>query len=109
MNDIASYVVVAIAGLALGVFYWLGLWWTCRRTIAGAASGSLIALSYFVRLGVMLGTMYILGRDSLIKLAIILLAMLAVRFAVSRQLTALQDSQAPQLSTGKNDDSGHNS
>jgi len=109
MNDIASYVIVAIAGLALGVFYWLGLWWTCRSTVAGAASSSLIALSYFVRLGVMVGTMYILGRDSLIKLAIILVAMLAVRFAVSGHLTSLQNAQAPQACTGKTDDSGHNS
>ena len=88
MNEIIAHVPILIAGLALGVFYWGGLWWTCQRIMDGRALPALMGLSYFVRLGVAVGAMYLLGQGSMTKLILIVVAMLAVRIVMHRSLSA---------------------
>ncbi len=95
MNEIISYIPIVVAGLALGVFYWGGLWWTCHRVMDGRTHVGLMGLSYFVRLAVVVAAMYVLGRDSTPNLVIIVLAMLAVRVLMGRRL-----SMAPAEASG---------
>lgn len=87
MNEIIAHIPVLVAGIALGVFYWGGLWWTCQRIMDGRAHPALMGLSYFVRLGVAVGAMYLLGQDSMTRLVLIVVAMLAVRIAMHRSLS----------------------
>ena len=88
MNEIIAHIPVLVAGIALGVFYWGGLWWTCQRIMDGRAHPALMGLSYFVRLGVAVGAMYLLGQGSMIRLVLIVVGMLGVRIAMSRSLSA---------------------
>ena len=95
-NEVVSYTLVVVVGLALGVLYWGGLWWTCRRITDGNVHPGLMGLSYFLRLGVTVGAMWVMGRGSILRLAIIVACMLLVRLAMTRSLSALEATECPQ-------------
>lgn len=93
MSETVSYITAAVAGLALGVFYWGGLWWTCRRVVDGRAPAALIAVGYFVRLAVVVGAMYVLMQGSYIRLGIIVGAMLLVRLVMTGLISTLDTAR----------------
>jgi F1F0 ATPase subunit 2 len=88
MIEILNGLLAAFAGLALGLFYFAGLWFTLHRLPGHPHPGLWVAGSFALRLAVSLSGFYlILGPDrSLIRLGIALLAFLAVRMILTRRL-----------------------
>ena len=59
-----SLVLALIAGLLLGIIFFVGLWWTVRRGVAAKNVASLFFTSMLLRMSiVVLGFYFILGDD----------------------------------------------
>lgn len=59
MNFTVSLVLAFLAGLALGLFYYGGLWLTVQRLPKSRSPGVLAAVSLFLRLGLVLVAFYL--------------------------------------------------
>jgi F1F0 ATPase subunit 2 len=88
MTEILSGLLAALGGMALGLFYFAGLWFTLRRLPGHPHPALWVASSFMLRLTVsLIGFYIVLGTDrSLTRLGIALLAFLAVRVALTRRL-----------------------
>jgi len=88
MTEMLWGLLAALGGVALGLFYFAGLWFTLRRLPGHPHPALWVAGSFILRLAVSLTGFYlILGADrSLARLGIALLAFLAVRVALTRRL-----------------------
>jgi F1F0 ATPase subunit 2 len=61
MNETGTLVLTALAGGALGVMYFGGLWWTVRRSLASKRPGLWVFASLLVRMALALAGFYWLG------------------------------------------------
>lgn len=95
MTEILWGLLAALGGVALGLFYFAGLWFTLRRLPGHPHPALWVAGSFILRLSVSLTGFYlILGPDrSLTRLGIALLAFLAVRVALTRRLRPASQSK----------------
>jgi len=81
MNDTLVLVLAGIAGGALGIFFFGGLWWTVRKTLASGRPALWVFGSLLLRMGVTLvGFYWVSGGDWQRMLACL------VGFVVARQL-----------------------
>lgn len=81
-----TYGIAILAGLALGGFFFGGLWWTVRR-LPGARHPAALALSSFLaRTVVTAGGLFVAADGRVGPLAAGLAALLAVRFVLIRRL-----------------------
>ena len=103
MSDGLSYVLSVIAGLALGTFYFGGLWWTVERIARVRNPGLLYMGSLLVRLMVVVGVFYFLTGGRWERLAFCVGGLLVARFAVMGLLkTVGSDEGTSELSDGAN-------
>ena len=58
MNNLFLILLSVIAGAALGSFFYGGLWWTIRKLPTTRQAGLLFALSWIIRMGVVLVGLY---------------------------------------------------
>lgn len=73
------------AGVALGLFYFGGLWWTVRALQRSARPGLLLVASFVFRLGLVAAALYFLVRDQWQAAPVFLAVFLATRsFVVGR-------------------------
>lgn len=88
MTEIITWVLAALGGAVLGLFYFAGLWFTLRRLPGHPHPALWVIGSFILRLAVSLAGFYvILGSDrNLTRLGIALLAFLAARVALTRWL-----------------------
>jgi F1F0 ATPase subunit 2 len=88
MTELLTWLLAALGGAALGLFYFAGLWFTLRRLPGHPHPALWVAGSFILRLAVSLSGFYvILGPDrNLTRLGIALLAFLAVRVVLTRRL-----------------------
>ena len=90
-----------LAGMALGLLFFGGLWWTVRRLTTARHPGLLLSASLLLRSGLtMLGLYWVFGNE-LERLFAALLGMLLVRFWLRRRI-AVQTvgQQATQIEEG---------
>lgn len=81
MNDTLVLVLAGIAGGALGIFFFGGLWWTVRKTLASGRPALWVFGSLLLRMGVTLvGFYWVSGGDWQRMLACL------VGFVAARQL-----------------------
>ncbi|MEZ5584414.1 MAG: ATP synthase subunit I [Candidatus Competibacteraceae bacterium] len=88
MTEIITWVLAALGGAVLGLFYFAGLWFTLRRLPGHPHPALWVIGSFILRLAVSLAGFYmILGSDrNLTRLGIALLAFLVARVALTRWL-----------------------
>ena len=79
--NISAIVTGVAVGLPMGVLFFWGLNWGMRKALASSSPGSLLMLSFFVRMALLLGVGLALTRltESLWALAGYMLAFLLVR------------------------------
>jgi F1F0 ATPase subunit 2 len=75
-----------LAGLAIGFFFFGGLWWTVKYTVRSGGLSFLLPLSFAVRLTVALGAFYLAGARSWQNLLACVLGFLAARAVLARTL-----------------------
>lgn len=79
---VARIVVSIVAGLALGTFYFWGLWWTSRRVATTQVPGLLFSVSFIVRMAVLLGGMYVITRGRVVETSLCVIGLLVARHMV---------------------------
>lgn len=82
--NISAIVTGVAVGLPMAVLFFWGLNWGMRKALASSSPGSLLMLSFFVRMALLLGVGLALTRltESLWALAGYMLAFLLVRIVV---------------------------
>ncbi len=81
-----TYGIAILAGLALGGFFFGGLWWTVRRLPDARHPATLALTSFLVRTVVTAGGLFVAADGRVGPLAAGLAALLAVRFVLVRRL-----------------------
>lgn len=81
-----NLVLAAFAGLALGLFYFGGLWYTVRRLSAARRPWLLVLGSYVVRLVVTVVGMYLVMAGDWKRLVACLAGFLLARIVLTRRL-----------------------
>lgn len=87
-NDLptAALALAFTAGLAVGWFFFAGLWWTVRR-LATARNPALLTLgSLALRMGVSLGVLYLVMAGDWRRLAAAVAGVVVVRLILVRRL-----------------------
>lgn len=84
MNDTAGMILALGAGLALGAFYFGGLWLTLQRLPDSPHPALLMLGSYLLRLAVTLGGLYFVMGDSWQRAAACLVGFTVARLVTSR-------------------------
>lgn len=88
MSDLSPgrIALAALAGAALAVFFFGGLWWTVRRLPASRRPGVLMAVSLILRLAVTGAGILLVGRGRWENLLACLAGFLVARTLVMRRL-----------------------
>jgi F1F0 ATPase subunit 2 len=87
MNDIIGGVAAGLAGMALGGFFFGGLWWTVRSSVSSPRPGLLIFVSLLLRLGMTLAGFYLVAGGHWQPLVACLLGFVVARVIIVRFIT----------------------
>lgn len=83
MSDLLWLGAALLAGGALGTFFFGGLWWTLRRSLASAQPVLWLAPSLILRIGVTLAGFYVVGQGDWRRLLACLVGFVIARFIVT--------------------------
>jgi F1F0 ATPase subunit 2 len=84
--NIVTILGAAFAGIALGCFYFMGLWWTVKRLPSARRPVLMNTASFLLRLAVALTGFYLILGAGWRMLAVSLLGFIAVRVLLVRRL-----------------------
>ncbi len=84
MHEYWSWALVFLAGLALGAFFFGGLWWTTNRGIRSKQPWLLFGTSLLLRSGLVLGGFYIIGGADSARFLICLSGFVCARIIAAR-------------------------
>ncbi|CAN5898309.1 ATP synthase subunit I [soil metagenome] len=76
-------VMAVLAGAALGVVFYAGLWWTVRRAATFRRPGLSVLASMLLRMGVALGGFHLVAGGQLARLLLCLAGFVLARAAVT--------------------------
>jgi len=85
-SGIVEIMAAALAGIALGCFYFMGLWWTLKRLPSARRPVLLNTMSFLLRLVVVLTGFYLILGAGWQMLAVSMLGFIAVRILLVRRL-----------------------
>jgi len=94
-TEIALLLVAALAGAALGVFFFGGLWWTVRVIVSSPNAGLVQFVSLLVRMAVALLGFYAVGGGHLGRLLACAAGFLAARMIVAHRVRRTATTSAP--------------
>jgi len=84
MNNIIGWFVAGMAGMALGVVFFVGLWGTVRLSVSSPYPGLLIFISLFLRVGIALVGFYLVAGGRWYPLLACLLGFVVARVMIIR-------------------------
>jgi F1F0 ATPase subunit 2 len=84
----------ALGGFALGVFFFVGLWWTVRRGVASPQPAVIFLGSMLVRTLVVMAGFYFLSRGDWRNLVASLAGFVLARVLVTRNASFLPQAKA---------------
>jgi F1F0 ATPase subunit 2 len=82
MSDIIGWIAVGVAGMALGAFFFGGLWWTVKSSVSSPRPGLLVFASLLLRLGITLAGFYLVADDHWQPLVACLLGFVVARVVI---------------------------
>jgi F1F0 ATPase subunit 2 len=82
MSEALSLILAVVAGGLLGGVFFGGLWWTVRRGVSSSRPALWFLGSMLVRMGIVLGGFYFVGRDDWQRLVAAVLGFIVARFLV---------------------------
>jgi F1F0 ATPase subunit 2 len=96
MNEIATFLVVLMAGILIGGFFFASLWWTIQKGLNSKNPVLWFFGSTLLRLSFVFAAFYFVARSDWRKWLICLLGFLIARIAVTRRTrTTKQGIHAP--------------
>jgi len=96
MNEILHITLVLIVGLALGTFFFGGLWLTVKKAVDSKTPALWFLISSFLRVTITLVGFYFTANGDLKRLLVCLLGFLIARFSITR-LTKPKEAQQEEL------------
>jgi F1F0 ATPase subunit 2 len=91
MNEMLKLLLSLVAGMALGTFFYTGLWWTVRRGLRSPRPALWFVSSLFLRTGVTLGGFYLVSDGLWQRLLLCLCGFVMARPLVTRLTRPLQN------------------
>lgn len=82
MNEILTMILVFVAGAALGVLFFGGLWLTVKKSIHAKIPALWILSSFLLRISITMIGFYLIGGDNWQHLLTALLGFIVARYAV---------------------------
>jgi F1F0 ATPase subunit 2 len=79
----ASLIVSLIVGMALGVFFFGGLWWTVRKTTTSTNPALWFFASVMLRMAVVVSGFYLVMADDWRRLCLALLGFIIARMIIA--------------------------
>jgi F1F0 ATPase subunit 2 len=95
MNEALTEVLAGLAGAALGVIFFGGLWWTVRRGVLSGHPARWFLGSGLVRVSVVIGGFYFVGGGQWQRLAGALAGFMVARFVVLGLTRPARDTPPP--------------
>jgi F1F0 ATPase subunit 2 len=83
MNEILFMILAFILGLALGLLFFGGLWFTIEKTINAKMPGIWVLGSFLLRVSIVMIGFYIISQGSWQRIIICLLGLIAARFMIT--------------------------
>jgi len=99
MSDALNWAAALLAGAALGVIFFGGLWWTVQRGAASPSPARWFLLSFVLRTTLVLAGFYLIGAGQLVPLGLCLMGFLVAR-AIVLVVTRPRPATVPQPSSG---------
>lgn len=93
MNEILYKVLVFMAGLIMGVFFFGGLWLTVKNTLMSKTPELWILGSFVFRMGITIFGFYYVASDNWQRLLICMLGFVVARFAIIRITKTSEEKQ----------------
>lgn len=93
MNETISMIVAFVAGIALGIIFFGGLWFTVRKAVVAKIPALWIFISFILRISITLLGFYVIGADNWQRLLLCLVGFIAARFMVIHFTKALDAKQ----------------
>ena len=87
MNELTGWffpILSGVAGMALGGFFFGGLWWTVKTSVSSTRPGMLVLISLLVRLAITLAGFYLVAGSHWQRLLGCLLGFVLARLIVTR-------------------------
>lgn len=104
MSDFLIWLLACLAGIALGGFFFGGLWWTVRRGASSRHPARLFVSSFLVRMVVAVGGFYLIAADGDWRRVIAsLLGFLIARWLVVRWTRPGNAAESPATPPGQED------
>jgi F1F0 ATPase subunit 2 len=82
MNETFILILAWVAGLMLGSFFFVGLWWTVRRGVVSKQPAILFLSSFLLRMGITVSGFLIIGRGDWKRLVACLVGFVMARLMV---------------------------
>ncbi len=95
MNETLTWVLAGVAGTALGMIFFGGLWWTVRRGLLSRRPAPWFFGSLLLRMGLVVTGFYFVGNGQWQRLLACLLGFIVARFIVLRMTHAREIRHAP--------------
>lgn len=95
MNETLTWVLAAIAGTAIGMIFFGGLWWTVRRGLSSRRPALWFLGSLLLRMGLAVTGFYFVGNGQWQRLLACLLGFIVARFIVLRITRTPENRHAP--------------
>ena len=97
MNDIPALALALLAGALLGVFFFVGLWWTVQKGLASKTPALWFLGSLVLRTSVTLAAFYFVSQGHWSKLCACLLGFVIVRVVIAKWLARTPAEVQPPL------------
>lgn len=92
MSEIVSLLPALIAGIALGILFFGGLWFTIRKSIGSKRPTLLFMGSLIIRMAIVVLGFYYVGANNWLKMLVCLVGFLIARMVITR--ITIKDKQA---------------
>jgi F1F0 ATPase subunit 2 len=93
MNETLLMILALFAGIALGIIFFGGLWFTVKKIVAAKMPALLVLGSFIVRVGIVLLGFYFVSSGNWQRLVICLIGFIAARFIVIHFTKAIDAKQ----------------
>lgn len=95
MADFMRLLMLFSIGIALGVVFFGGLWWTVLKGIHTKRPGLFFSISLILRTGITLTVFILISKGSFERLAACLLGFFLARWVVMRYTRHILETQSP--------------
>lgn len=84
MNDLLRMILVGVAGMMLGLFFYGGLWWTVKKTVSTSQPALWVFTSMLIRMLVSLTGIYFVTGAQMTPLLVCLAGFFIARIVVTK-------------------------